>query len=58
MPPIIQILILLAMAIVAVLFITSRNPMRLSEEQSAKYSGILRILVVVLLIAASIRMFI
>lgn len=58
MLPLFKILILLAMAIVAVLFITSRNPTPLSDDQYAKYAKIIRFLVPVLLIATAIKFFV
>lgn len=57
MPPIVQILIVLAIAIVGVLMITSRNPTNLTEEQQMKYAKILRILVPLVLVGAAIRYF-
>lgn len=58
MLPLFQILIVLAMAIVAVVFVTSRNPTRLSEEQYAKYGKILRFLVPLALLATAIKFFV
>jgi hypothetical protein len=58
MPPIVQILLVLLIAIVGVVMITSRNPTNLSEEQSAKYSKIFRILVAIMLIGGAIRYFV
>lgn len=57
MPPLVQILVVLAIAIVGVLMITSRNPTNLSEEQQVKYAKIIRILVPLVLISAAIRYF-
>ena len=57
MPPIVQILLVLAIAIVGVLMFTSRNPTNLSEEQQMKYAKIIRILVPLVLIGAAIRYF-
>lgn len=57
MPPIVQILLVLVIAIVGVLFVTSRNPTNLTEEQQMKYAKILRFLVPLVLIGAAIRYF-
>ncbi|EAR09302.1 hypothetical protein [Reinekea blandensis] len=57
MPPIVQILLVLAIAIVGVLMFTSRNPTNLTEEQQMKYAKIIRILVPLVLIGAAIRYF-
>jgi threonine/homoserine/homoserine lactone efflux protein len=55
MPPIVSILLVLALAIVAVLFITSRNPTQVSEEQAHNYSKIIRILMVVMMVAFAVK---
>jgi len=57
MLPIVQILLVLGVVMAAVLFITSRNPSRVSEEQQANYSKWFRILVPIMLIAAAIKYF-
>lgn len=57
MPPIVTILALLALGILAVLFVTSRNPTTLTPEQQSKYARILRILVGIVLIGSAIRYF-
>lgn len=57
MPAIVQILLVLGIAIVGVVMITSRNPTNLTEEQQAKYAKILRFLVPLVLIGAAIRYF-
>ena len=56
MPPIVQILVILVIAIVGVMFAT-RNAQPLTEEQASRYSKILRILVPLLLIGAAIKYF-
>ena len=57
MPAIVKILIVLAIAIVGVLMITSRNPTNVSDEQMATYSKIIRILVPLVLLASAIKYF-
>lgn len=57
MPPIVTILIVLALAILVVVKITSANPTNLSDEQAAKYSKWIRILVPVALIGVAIKYF-
>ncbi len=57
MPAIVKILLVLAIAIVGVLMITSRNPTNVSDEQMATYSKIIRILVPLVLIAGAIKYF-
>ena len=57
MPAIVKILIILAIAIVGVLMITSRNPTTLSDEQMATYSKIIRILVPIVLIVGALKYF-
>lgn len=57
MPPIVQILVVLFIAIAGVLMITSRNPTNLTEEQQIKYGKIFRILIPLVLIAGAIRYF-
>ncbi len=56
MPAIVQILLVLGIAIVGVLFVT-RNAKPLNEEQSSRYSKILRILIAIMLIGGAIRYF-
>jgi len=58
MPPLLTILIVLAIAIAAVLMITSRNPTTMTEEQTANFSKWFRILIPIMLIAAAIRFFV
>mgnify|MGYP000507127733 CR=1 FL=1 len=55
MLPLFKILIVLFVAIVVVLFITSRNPTPLSDEQYAKYGKIIRILIPIALVASVVR---
>lgn len=57
MPVIIPILAVLLLVLVVVLKITSANPTTLSDEQAAKYSKWIRILVPLVLIGAAIRYF-
>ncbi len=57
MPVIVPILAVLLVVILVVLKITSANPTTVSEEQAAKYSKWIRILVPLVLIAAAIRYF-
>lgn len=57
MPPIIPILLVLAIAIVIVLKVTSARGSEVSEEQMAKYSKWIMILVPLVLIASAIRYF-
>lgn len=56
-PPIVTILIVLAIAVAGVLMITSRNAQPMTDEQAGRYAKILRILVPVVLIGAAIRYF-
>ncbi|WP_196159258.1 hypothetical protein [Reinekea sp. G2M2-21] len=58
MPAIVQILLVLGIAIVGVLMITSRNPTTLTDEQASKYAKIIRILVPLVLIAGAIKYFV
>ncbi|MFT5007820.1 MAG: hypothetical protein ACI9D8_000474 [Reinekea sp.] len=58
MLPIVQILLVLGVVMALVLFITSRNPTKVSAEQQASYSKWFRILVPIMLIAAAIKYFI
>lgn len=55
MPPIVTILLVLALAVVAVLFITSRNPAQVSEEQAQNFSKIIRILIIVMMVALVVK---
>lgn len=55
MPPIVTILVVLALAIVAVLFITSKNPVQLSPERQQSMSRIMMVLMLLLMVVASIR---
>ncbi|GGX43914.1 hypothetical protein [Saccharospirillum salsuginis] len=57
MPVIIPILAVLLLVLVVVLKVTSANPTTLSDEQAAKYSKWIRILVPLVLIGAAIRYF-
>lgn len=57
MPPIVTILVLLALALLVVLKITSANPTTLSDEQAAKYSKWIRILVPLVIVAAGLKYF-
>lgn len=57
MPVIVPILAILLVVMLVVLKVTSSNPSRLSDEQAAKYSKWIRILVPLVLIAAAIRYF-
>lgn len=57
MPAIVQILLVLGLAIVAVLMFTSRNPTTISAEQQQRYAKIIRILVPLVLVGAAIRYF-
>ncbi|WP_028671599.1 hypothetical protein [Saccharospirillum impatiens] len=58
MPPIVTILVVLAVVMLVVIKITSAKGSEVSEEQAAKYSKWIRILVPVVLIAAAIKYFI
>jgi len=57
MPPIVTILIVLGIAMLGVIMITSRNPTEVTPEQSAKYAKLFRIMIPVLLISLVIRYF-
>lgn len=57
MPPIVTILLVLFIAIIVVLKITSARGSEVSEQQMAKYSKWIRILVPLVLIATAIRYF-
>lgn len=57
MPVIIPILAVLLLVMVIVLKVLSANPTTLSDEQAAKYSKWIRILVPLVLIGAAIRYF-
>ncbi len=50
MPPLVTILVVLAIAIAGVLMITSRNPTNVTEEQSARFSKWFRILIPIMLL--------
>lgn len=56
LPPIVTILVVLAIAIVGVLMAT-RNSEPMPEEKAVKFAGILRILVAIMLIGVVIRYF-
>lgn len=56
MPAIVKILLVLAIAIVGVLYAT-RNSQAPSSEQAAKYSKILRILIVIMMVGAAVKYF-
>lgn len=57
MPVIVPIIAVLLLVLVVVLKITSANPTTLNDEQAAKYSKWIRILVPLVLIGAAIRYF-
>ncbi|MEJ2041862.1 MAG: hypothetical protein P8X74_14320 [Reinekea sp.] len=56
MPAIVKILLVLAIAIVGVLYAT-RNAQAPSNEQAAKYSKIMRILIVIMMVGATVKYF-
>jgi threonine/homoserine/homoserine lactone efflux protein len=58
MPPIVTILVVLALVMLIVIKVTSAKGSALSEEQTAKYSKWIRILVPLVLIGAAIKYFI
>jgi len=57
MPPIVTILIVLALVMLIVIKVTSARGSEVTEEQAATYSKWIRILVPLVLIGAAIRYF-
>ncbi len=55
MPPIVTILIVLAIAIVGVLMVTSRNPIQLTPERQQQMSRIIMVLMLLVMLTASVR---
>lgn len=58
MPPIVTILLVLGLAMLGVIMVTSRNAKSVTPEQAERYSKIIRILIPVLIIASVIGYFI
>ncbi len=57
MPPIVTILIVLAIAVLVVVMVTSKNPTQVTQEQANRYSKIFRILLPILLIGVVLKYF-
>jgi threonine/homoserine/homoserine lactone efflux protein len=57
MPPIVTILVILALFMLVVIKITSAKGSSMTEEQAAKYSKWIRILVPLMLIGVAIKYF-
>ncbi|TXR51506.1 hypothetical protein [Reinekea thalattae] len=56
MPPIVSILLVLTLAILAVVMFTSRTAKPVTEKQMHKYGNIIRILIVVMMVSAAVKM--
>lgn len=55
MPPIVTILLILAIAIVGVLMVTSRNPLTLSPQRQQQLSRMIMVLMLLVMLASGIR---